>query len=234
MLVELPRIFPAMAPAGFLKNGQIFDIKACPIKLLYPDLKKPFNPYCMKAYLFVLLNLIAIASLAQKKQTVEPADTALATYIQHQFYSEKFVDSCYTGIHVLEISFSSRSMSTFISGNLNSVYKKRIESLLADPLKIWDKRYVAYCKKKKIHIVLPILFVINANCYRLKDSNNSVDPLNKATVNELAIKILNSQSLSLKQSFDQIGLEQKGKATNCIFAAPCTISSRLNKQKTMM
>jgi hypothetical protein len=188
----------------------------------------------MKVYLFFALNLIAIASLAQKKQTVEPADTVLASYIQHQFYSENFVDTCYTGIHFLEINFSSKSITTFISGNLNSVYKRRIEGLVADPLKIWDKQYVAYCKKKKIHIVLPILFAVNANCYRLKDANNSVDPLNKATVNELAIKILNSQSLSLKQSFDQIGLEQKGKATNCIFAAPCTISSRLNKQKVMM
>jgi hypothetical protein len=188
----------------------------------------------MKVYLFVILNLIAIASLAQQKQAVEPADTVLATYLQHQFYSENFVDSCYTGIHFLEISFSSKSTSTFISGNLNSVYKKRIESLLADPLKIWDKRYVTYCKKKKIHIVLPILFAINANCYRLKDSSNAVDPLNKATVNELAIKILNSQSLSLKQSFNQIGLAQKGKANNCILVAPCTISSRLNKQKIMM
>ena len=91
-----------------------------------------------------------------------------------------------------------------------------------------------YCKKNKIHIVLPILFVINANCYRFKDSSNLIDPVNKATVNELAIKILSSQTLSLKQSFNQIGLEQKGKATNCIFVAPCTISSRLNKQKTMM
>lgn len=191
----------------------------------------------MKVYLFFILNLIALASLAQQKQTVEPADTVLATYLQHQFYSEKFADSCYTGIHFLEISFSSRSISTFISGNLNSVYKRRIESLLADPLKIWDKRYVAYCKKNKIHIVLPILFVINANCYRLKDSNNPVDPVDpvsKATVNELAIRMLSSQTLSLKQSFNQIGLEQKGKATNCIFVAPCTISSRLNKQKTMM
>jgi hypothetical protein len=125
-------------------------------------------------------------------------------------------------------------MSTYISGNLNSVYKRRIESLLSDPLKIWDKRYVTYCKKNKIHIVLPILFFINVNCYRLKDSSNFVDPLSKATINELAIKILNSQSLSLKQSFNQIGLEQKGKATNCIFVAPCTISSRLNKQKIMM
>ncbi|MCS3798925.1 hypothetical protein [Niastella sp. OAS944] len=180
------------------------------------------------------MNFIAIASRAQQKKTVEPADTVLATYLQHQFYSESFVDSCYTGIHFLEISFSSKSMSTFISGNLNSVYKKRIETLVADPLKIWDKSYVAYCKKKKIHIVLPILFVINANCYRLKDTSNTVDPLNKSTVNELAIKILNSQSLSLKQSFNEIGLQQKGKATNCILAAPCTISSRLNKQKTMM
>jgi hypothetical protein len=188
----------------------------------------------MKVYLFVILNLIAIASQAQQKQAVEPADTVLATYLQQQFYSESFVDTCYTGIHFLDISFSSRSMSTFISGNLNSVYKKRIESLLADPLKIWDKRYVTYCKKKKIHIVLPILFAINANCYRLKDSSNAVDPLNKATVNELAIKILNSQSLSLKQSFNQIGLAQKGKANNCILVAPCTISSRLNKQKIMM
>jgi hypothetical protein len=68
----------------------------------------------------------------------------------------------------------------------------------------------------------------------LKDSSNAVDPLNKATVNELAIKILNSQSLSLKQSFNQIGLAQKGKANNCILVAPCTISSRLNKQKIMM
>lgn len=188
----------------------------------------------MKVYLFALLNLIAIASMAQQKQTVEPADTVLATYLQHQFYAENFVDSCYTGIHFLEISFSSKSTSTFVSGNLNSVYKKRIESLVADPLKIWDKRFVANCKKKKIHIVQPILFVINANCYRLKDSINTVDPLNKATVNELAIKILNSQSLSLKQSFNQIGLEQKGKPANCILVAPCTISSRLNKQKVMM
>jgi hypothetical protein len=188
----------------------------------------------MKVYLFVILNLLATVSLAQKKQTVEPADTLLATYIQHQFYSENFADSCYTGIHFLEVSFSSKSMSTFISGNLNSVYKKRIESLLSDPLKIWDKRYVTYCKKNKIHIVLPVLFVINANCYRLKDTSNSVDPLNKATVNELAIRILNSQSLTLKQSFSQVGLEQKGKATNCILVAPCTISSRLNKQKVMM
>ena len=129
----------------------------------------------MKTYLFVILNLIAIASFAQQKQTVEPADTVLATYLQRQFYSESFVDTCYTGIHFLDISFSSRSVSTFISGNLNSVYKKRIESLLSDPEKIWDKRYIAYCKKNKIHIVLPILFVINANCYRLKDSNNPVD-----------------------------------------------------------
>lgn len=188
----------------------------------------------MKVYLFFLLSFIAITSQAQQKQTIEPADTVLASYLQHQFYSENFVDTCYTGIHFLEISFSSKSMSTFISGNLNSVYKKRIESLVADPLKIWDKRYVAYLKKKKIHIVLPILFVINANCYRLKDSVNTVDPLNKATVNELAIKILNSQSLSLKQSFNQIGLEQKGKAINCIMVEPCTISSRLNKQKIMM
>ena len=191
----------------------------------------------MKVYLFFALNLFAIASVAQQKKTVEPADTTLATYIQHQFYSENFVDSCYTGIHFLEISFSSKSMSTFISGNLNSVYKKRIEALIADPLKIWDKQYVAYCKKKKIHLVLPILFVINANCYRLKDSNNPVDPVDpvsKATVNELAVKMLSSQTLSLKQSFNQIGLEQKGKVANCIMVAPCTISSRLNKQKTMM
>jgi hypothetical protein len=191
----------------------------------------------MKVYLFFILNLIAVASLAQQKQTVEPADTVLATYLQHQFYSESFVDTCYTGIHFLDISFSSSSISTFISGNLNSVYKRRIESLLSDPLKIWDKRYVTYCKKNKIHIVLPILFVINANCYRLKDSNNSVDPVDpvsKATVNELAVKMLSSQTLSLKQSFIQIGLEQKGKATNCILVAPCTISSRLNKQKIMM
>jgi len=188
----------------------------------------------MKVYLFFILNLIAIASLAQQKQTVEPTDTVLATYLQQQFYSENFVDSCYTGIHFLEISFSSQSMSTFISGNLNSVYKRRIESLLSDPLKIWDKRYVTYCKKNKIHIVLPILFVVNANCYRLGDSNNAVDPVSKATVNELAIKMLSSQTLSLRQSFNQIGLEQKGKAANCILVAPCTISSRLNKQKTMM
>ncbi|WP_207515890.1 hypothetical protein [Longitalea luteola] len=188
----------------------------------------------MKVYLFLILNLIATASLAQQKQTVEPADSVLATYLQRQFYSENFVDSCYTGIHFLEISFSSKSMSTFISGNLNSVYKRRIESLLADPLKIWDRRYVSYCKKNKIHIVLPILFVINANCYRLNDPGNSVDHLSKATVNELAIKILNSQSLSLKESFNQIGLQQKGKVTNCILVSPCTISSRLNKQKIMM
>ncbi|OQP63693.1 hypothetical protein [Niastella populi] len=188
----------------------------------------------MKVYLFFVLNLIAVASMAQKKQTVGPADTALATYIQHQFYSENFVDSCYTGIHFLEVSFSSKSMSTFISGDLNSVYKKRIESLLADPLKIWDKQYIAYCKRKKIHLVLPILFVVNANCYRLKEANNTADPLNKATVNELAIKILSSQTLSLRQSFDKTGLQQKGTPTNCILVAPCTISSRLNKQKTMM
>jgi hypothetical protein len=191
----------------------------------------------MKVYLFFILNLIAVASVAQQKQTVEPTDTVLATYLQHQFYSESFVDTCYTGIHFLEISFSSRSISTFISGNLNSVYKRRIESLLSDPLKIWDKRYVAYCKKNKIHIVLPVLFVINANCYRLKDPNNPVDPVDpvsKATVNELAVKMLSSQTLSLKQSFNQIGLEQKGKVANCILVAPCTISSRLNKQKTMM
>ncbi|OQP38604.1 hypothetical protein A4H97_17910 [Niastella yeongjuensis] len=188
----------------------------------------------MKVYLFFILNFIAIASLAQQKQTVEPADTVLATYLQRQFYSEPFVDTCYTGIHFLEISFSSQSISTFISGDLNAVYKKRIESLLADPLKIWDKRYVAYCKKNKIHIVLPILFVINVNCYRLKEPNTPVDPVSKATVNELAIKILNSQTLTLRQSFNQIGLAQKGKPTNCIFVAPCTISSRLNKQKTMM
>ena len=187
----------------------------------------------MKVYLFFILNLIAIASQAQK-QTAEPTDTVLATYLQHQFYSESFVDTCYTGIHFLEITFSSQAISTFISGNLNSVYKRRIESLLSDPLKIWDKRYVTYCKKNKIHIVLPILFVINVNCYRLKDSNNPVDPVSKATVNELAIKIMSSQTLSLQQSFNQIGLEQKGKATNCIFVAPCTISSRLNKQKIMM
>ena len=191
----------------------------------------------MKVYLFFILNLIAVASLAQQKQTVEPADTVLATYLQRQFYSESFVDTCYTGIHFLEISFSSQSISTFISGNLNSVYKRRIESLLSDPLKIWDKRYLTYCKKNKIHIVLPILFVINANCYRLKDSNSSMDPadpVSKATVNELAVKMLSSQTLSLKQSFNQIGLEQKGKVANCILVAPCTISSRLNKQKTMM
>jgi hypothetical protein len=197
-------------------------------------LRNPVTPM-KKVYLFFILNLMAIASLAQQKQTVEPADTVLATYLQRQFYSENFVDSCYTGIHFLEIGFSSRSVSTFISGNLNPVYKKRIESLIADPLKIWDKRYVAYLKKNKVHIVLPILFVINANCYRLKDDlSNSVDPLSKSTVNELAIKILGSQTLSLKQSFNQIGLAQKGKATNCILVAPCTISSRLNKQKTMM
>jgi hypothetical protein len=188
----------------------------------------------MKVYLFFILNSIAIASLAQQKQKVESADTVLATYLQRQFYSENFVDTCYTGIHILEISFTARSMSTFISGNLNSVYKKRIESLLSDPLKIWDKSYVAYCKKNKIHLVLPILFIINANCYRLNDPGNPVDPVNKATVNELAIKILSSQTLSLRQSFDQVGLEQKGKPTNCIWVAPCTISSRLNKQKVMM
>ncbi|WP_205510260.1 hypothetical protein [Longitalea arenae] len=188
----------------------------------------------MKTLLFFILNSFALASLAQQKQTVEPADTVLATYIQQQFYSENFVDSCYTGIHFLEISFTAGSMSTFISGDLNSVYKKRLEKLLADPLKIWDKRYIAYCKKNKIHIVQPILFVINANCYRLKDSTNVADPLTKATVNELAVKILSSQSLTLKQSFNQIGLAQKGKATHCIFVAPCIISSRLNKQKTMM
>jgi hypothetical protein len=188
----------------------------------------------MKVYLFFILNLFAIASQAQQKQTAQPADTILATYLQHQFYSENFVDSCYTGTHILEISFSSQSMSTYISGNLNSVYKRRIESLLSDPLKIWDKRYVTYCKKNKIHIVLPILFFINVNCNRLKDSSNFIDPLSKATINELAIKILNSQSSSLKQSFSQIGLEQKGKAANCIFVTPCIISSRLNKQKIMM
>jgi hypothetical protein len=191
----------------------------------------------MKVYLFFILNLIAVASLAQQKQTAEPTDTVLATYLQRQFYSESFVDTCYTGIHFLEISFSSQSIATFISGNLNSVYKRRIESLLSDPLKIWDKRYLTYCKKNKIHIVLPILFVINANCYRLKDSNSPMDPadpVSKATVNELAVKMLSSQTLSLKQSFNQIGLEQKGKVSNCILVAPCTISSRLNKQKTMM
>ena len=116
----------------------------------------------MKVYLFVILNLIAIASQAQQKQTVEPADTVLATYLQHQFYSESFVDTCYTGIHFLEISFSSRSISTFISGNLNSIYKRRIESLLSDPLKILYQLFVSYCNKNKIHIVLPFLFVINA------------------------------------------------------------------------
>ena len=191
----------------------------------------------MKVYLFFILSVIAIASQAQQKQTAEPADTILATYLQHQFYSDNFVDSCYTGIHFLEISFTSQSMSTYISGNLNSVYKRRIESLLSDPLKIWDKRYVTYCKKNKIHIVLPILFVINANCYRLKDANNPsdpVDPVSKATVNELTIKMLSSQTLSLKQSFNHIGLEQKGKAANCLFVAPCTIGNRLNKQKIMM
>ncbi len=193
----------------------------------------------MKVYFFIILTLVTGVSLAQQKQTVEPADSVLATYLQHQFYSENFVDSCYTGMHFLEVSFSSKSVNTFISGNLSSVYKKRIEKLLSDPLKIWDKRYVTYLKKKNIHIVLPILFVINANCYRekflnAKDSSNSVDPLNKSTVNEMAIKILISQSLSLKQSFSQIGLEQKGKAANCIMVAPCIINSRLNKQKVMM
>ena len=191
----------------------------------------------MKTYLFFILNVIALTSLAQQKKPIEPADTVLASYLQHQFYSEPFVDTCYTGIHFLDISFTSRSVSTFISGNLNSVYKKRIESLVADPLKIWDARYIAYCKKNKIHIILPILFVINANCYRLKDSNNAVDavdPVSKATVNELAVRMLSSQTLSLKQSFNQIALEQKGKTANCLMVAPCTIGSRLNKQKTMM
>src|SRR5262245_3358536 len=120
----------------------------------------------MKVYFIIIFSLITSTALAQKKQTVEPADTVLSSYLQHQFYSENFADSCYTGIHFLEISFSSKSVTTFISGNLNTIYKKRIEKLLSDPLNIWDKRYVSYCKKNKVHIVLPILFDINANCYR--------------------------------------------------------------------
>jgi hypothetical protein len=68
----------------------------------------------------------------------------------------------------------------------------------------------------------------------LKDANSPVDAVSKATVNELAVKMLTSQTLSLKQSFNQIGLEQKGKVANCILVAPCTISSRVNKQNTMM
>ena len=110
----------------------------------------------------LLLSAFIFFSNLHGQKIFKNNDSSLSNFIQTNFFSETFIDSCYLGIHFVTIEPQKNGVfKVNISGNLNTTFKKRIEDLIVGSTKIWDKGLVDDCIKNNRSIVQPVLFDLN-------------------------------------------------------------------------
>jgi len=165
-------------------------------------------------------------------------DSSLSIFIQNNFYSESFIDSCYLGIHFITIDPQKNGFfKVSISGNLNVTFKKRIEDLILLSTKNWEKNLVDDCIKNKKSIVQPVLFDLNKNCtYKSNDVNvdSSTYSFGKEAIYETSTKLLVQRYLLLIESFKQLSPQKSTMYSGCYLLSPCYIGSRPLKKKMDM
>jgi hypothetical protein len=164
-------------------------------------------------------------------------DSSLSVFIQNNFYSESFIDSCYLGIHFITIEPQKNGVFKIgISGNLNGTFKKRIEDLILLSTKNWEKNLVDDCIKNKKSIVQPVLFDLNRNCtYKSNTMNiDSSYSFGKEAIYETSTKLLVQRYLLLVESFEQLSPPKSKIFSDCYLLSPCYIGSRPLKKKMVM
>jgi len=88
----------------------------------------------IKRYILLLLATSFFGHLNGQK-IFKNNDSSLSNFIQTNFFSETFIDSCYLGIHFITLEPQRNGVfKVNISGNLNTTFKKRIEPLAARTL----------------------------------------------------------------------------------------------------
>ena len=165
-------------------------------------------------------------------------DSSLSVFIQNNFFSEPFIDSCYLGIHFVNIEPQKNGVfKVSISGNLNSTFKKRIEDLIFLSTKIWDKGLIDDCIKSKKSIVQPVLFDLNKNCtYNSNEViiDSSSYSFDKEAIYKTTTKLLVQRYLLLIESFKQLSPQKNKIFSDCYLLSPCYIGSRPLRRKMIM
>jgi len=189
----------------------------------------------IKRYILLLLVLSFFGHLNGQK-IFKNNDSSLSNFIQTNFFSETFIDSCYLGIHFVTIEPQKNGVfKVNISGNLNTTFKKRIEDLIVGSTKIWDKGLIDDCIKNNKFIVQPVLFDLNKNCtYRSADVIIDSSSLDKEAIYETSTKLLVQRYLLLIESFKQLSPPKSKISSACYLLSPCYIGSRPLKKKMEM
>jgi hypothetical protein len=196
----------------------------------------------MKKIIFLLPLCISLSVKGQDNLKALNNGLPVSEYLEKNFYSEISVDSCYAGIHyILIIPQKNGSVFLELTGDMNSIYKKRIETLLlAD---IWNKKLIKKCYRKKRIITQPIFLDITNNCtYNTTIFKGpKIDSLintnfQKKSMYELAIKIMAQQHQLLVSSFNRLLPKNKGgfRHSSYYLLSPCYIKSRPLKKKVIM
>jgi hypothetical protein len=165
------------------------------------------------------------------------SDTSLAEYLEDNFYSFKEPDTCYTGIHFIEVEFSNKnSLMITVTGELKNQYGVRIRQLLQKfRHSFFNSKFVNYCRKNKKIIIQPIFFDITDNCFfydttlHFKNPDVILQDTTGREIPKLLSSILMNQKLSLIDSFKKI---ENRDLTNCIILEPCIIQGRKIKNKS--
>jgi hypothetical protein len=192
----------------------------------------------MKIKYLLLLSTFLFFGHLNGQKIFKNNDSSLSVFIQNNFYSESFIDSCYLGIHFITIEPQKNGFfKVSISGNLNVTFKKRIEDLILLSTTNWEKNLVDDCIKNKKSIVQPVLFDLNKNCtYKTNDVNvdSSTYSFGKEAIYETSTKLLVQRYLLLIESFKQLSPQKSKIYSGCYLLSPCYIGSRPLKKKMDM
>jgi len=190
----------------------------------------------MKILILFSQFFVSIISNSQDNLKMLNNGMKLSEYIEKYFYSSSSQDSCYTGIHYITISFERADLPIIqFSGNINPLYKTRIETLLLQ--KIWNDAFIKDSKKKDRVIIQPIFLDISKNC--IYDTMNlsadsSLKNISKERIYEVSTSLLVKQRIELIESYKNLFSTKKSKTNTYLLLSPCYISARTPKEKIIM
>ena len=160
---------------------------------------------------FLLISTICYSQNSSIKSYLSK-DTSLAKYIEANFYSDNERDTCYTGIHFIEIEFLKKdSLGIIISPQLKYQYFGRIKKLVQNFRDIfWKPEFINYCKSNNKTVIQPVLFNISGNCIifdttlHMKDRSGMLTDTTGKAMYQFAADFLIRQKFSLINSFKEV------------------------------
>jgi hypothetical protein len=194
----------------------------------------------MHRYLFhIIFILIGTKNcVSQSFINHSDSDTFLSTYLQNSFFEDFKTDSCYTGIHFIEIAErSDREFSVTVTGTLPEAYLERLiyltKNFYRQKENIKDSRLLF--KKGKI-VIQPVFFSIKKGCTYNMDFDISVPEdslfLNKSVIYFELIKKMTAENISLMNSYK--ALFNAGAINNCTILKGCFIEKKTVLSKVVM